>query len=130
MLRPSRLNGGTMAQSFSRAENPSSASRILCLGISHREAPVELRERMTLSPDRLKSLLAGPGPAKAGSGLAVLSEIAVLSTCNRLEVYAVSGGESFQDLIRFASEAPPGCRRKSFLGGAPKEREAVVHLSA
>ncbi len=118
-----------MAQSFSRAENPSSASRILCLGISHREAPVELRERMTLSPDRLKSLLAGPGPAKAGSGLAVLSEIAVLSTCNRLEVYAVSGGESFQDLIDFASEST-GVQKSEILSLAArrKDREAVAHL--
>ena len=84
---------------------------------------------MTLSPDRLKPLLAGPGPAKAGSGLAVLSEIAVLSTCNRLEVYAVSDGESFQDLIDFASEST-GVQKSEILSLAArrKDREAVAHL--
>ena len=53
-------------------------------------------------------------PAKARSGLAVLSGIAVLSTCNRLEVYAVSGGKSFQDLIDFASESTGVQKSESF----------------
>ena len=49
--------------------------RLVCLGLSHRTAPVELRERLTTL-----------GP-QAGSCPAVV-EHAVLSTCYRVELYA------------------------------------------
>ena len=49
--------------------------RLVCLGLSHRTAPVELRERLsTLGPE------AGRCPA--------VDEHAVLSTCYRVELYA------------------------------------------
>jgi len=51
---------------------------IVCLGVNHRTAPVDVRERLACS---LEQLL----PASAPSG-----EIALLSTCNRLEVYICS----------------------------------------
>ena len=49
--------------------------RLVCLGLSHRTAPVELRER-------LGSL--GPGAARCPA----VEEHAVLSTCYRVELYA------------------------------------------
>ena len=60
--------------------------RLVCLGLSHRTAPVELRERLsTLAPG------AGRCPAVA--------EHAVLSTCYRVELYAylTSGVEEARD---------------------------------
>jgi glutamyl-tRNA reductase len=53
--------------------------RLVLAGLSHRQAPVEVRERVALSPDRaawLSSELAAAG-----------SEAVCLSTCNRTEVY-------------------------------------------
>jgi glutamyl-tRNA reductase len=51
---------------------------IVCLGVNHRTAPVEVRERLACSLDQLL-------PSGAASG-----EMALLSTCNRLELYACS----------------------------------------
>jgi glutamyl-tRNA reductase len=59
---------------------------IVQLGLSHKTAPVEVRERLALAdlPGALRSLCPnnGCGPAPALEG-------AILSTCNRLELYAV-----------------------------------------
>jgi len=57
--------------------------RIYLLGQNHRTAPVELRERLALTSDkqaRLGDLLTDTGLVREG---------AVLSTCNRMELYAV-----------------------------------------
>ncbi|MBI3959224.1 MAG: glutamyl-tRNA reductase [Chloroflexi bacterium] len=51
---------------------------ITCLGVNHRTAPVEVRERLACTLDQLLS-------AGAPSG-----EVALLSTCNRLELYVCS----------------------------------------
>jgi len=60
---------------------------VACLGISHRTAPVALRERFALSPEaqrlRLASFDRDALRARHGIG-----ELAILSTCNRTEVYA------------------------------------------
>ena len=52
------------------------------MGLSHRTAPFDLLERVVLAPDAVGKLL----DDVAGSGYA--SEAMVLSTCNRVEVYA------------------------------------------
>ncbi|MBE7530404.1 MAG: glutamyl-tRNA reductase [Chloroflexi bacterium] len=51
---------------------------ILCLGLNHQTAPVSLRERLSCS----LAVLAGQMPT-------AVSELALLSTCNRIELYAV-----------------------------------------
>src|SRR5439155_1286465 len=53
-------------------------------GLSHRNAPVELREQLAVDEDKLRELLRDA----AASG--AVREVLVLSTCNRVEVYAVS----------------------------------------
>jgi glutamyl-tRNA reductase len=56
---------------------------ILLIGLSHRTAPIELRERVSFTPEEA---------ARAGDELrmrGVLSETLVLSTCNRSELYGV-----------------------------------------
>ena len=56
---------------------------LLVVGLSHRTAPVPVLERVTVAepnlPKVLGQLLAAPS----------VSEAMVLSTCNRVEVYAV-----------------------------------------
>ncbi len=54
---------------------------LLVLGLNHKTAPVDIRERITFGPDiivgALRSLLEKPG----------LAEAVILSTCNRTEIY-------------------------------------------
>lgn len=63
--------------------------RLLALGLSHQTAPVALREKVAFGPERLPAalaaLLARPG----------VEEAAVVSTCNRTEIYC-SVGEGFE----------------------------------
>lgn len=57
---------------------------IIIVGLSHRTASVDLRERVTIDENELPSALchihALPG----------IEEVLILSTCNRLEIYAVA----------------------------------------
>ncbi len=55
---------------------------IVVVGLNHRVAPVEVRERFCIDEGRLPSVL--------GELEAIARERVVLSTCNRLEVYAVA----------------------------------------
>lgn len=62
-------------------------NRIVCLGLSHHTAPLALRERISCSlPEEHGLLEAVEDGSDRFSGLA---EIALLSTCNRIELYAV-----------------------------------------
>lgn len=54
---------------------------LFCLGISHHTAPVELRERIALSPSAAEAALRDLHARHPGA------EAAILSTCNRTEFY-------------------------------------------
>jgi len=58
--------------------------RILLIGVNHRSAAVEVRERLAFSPQQVQQATAELRQA----GLA--SEIVILSTCNRSEIYAAA----------------------------------------
>ena len=73
--------------------------RLLAVGLSHRTAPVELRETVDFSRKGLESALAEL--ASRGIG----RELVVLSTCNRAEIYAVAETDETADHIgRFFSD--------------------------
>ena len=81
---------------------------VLCLGLNHRTAPVELRERLNYPASALKAALArfGCGHDSQPAGL---TEFAILATCNRLELYALAPLDSelcdlFTTLINFLVE--------------------------
>jgi glutamyl-tRNA reductase len=62
---------------------------LLVLGLNHRTAPVEVRERIVFAAERLPRALADLG-AQPG-----VQEALIVSTCNRTEVYAVgAAGET------------------------------------
>lgn len=73
---------------------------VVVVGLSHRTAPLELLERMAMRDDRLPKALADLVARD------FLSEAVVLSTCHRVEVYAVA--ERFHgamaDVRHFLSE--------------------------
>ncbi len=58
---------------------------LLVLGLNHRTAPIEVRERIVFDAERL------PGALASLRALPGMSEAAIVSTCNRTEVYAVGG---------------------------------------
>src|SRR5690606_8897808 len=62
-------------------------ARLFVLGINHQTAPVSLRERVAFAADAVPVALA------ALRGLPQVREAALLSTCNRTEVYAVADDE-------------------------------------
>src|SRR5271154_5678177 len=68
--------------------------KLLLTGVNHKTAPVELREQLAISPERLsdatRALLAFPG----------VHEAMILSTCNRVEMLACHEASS-PDLLNF-----------------------------
>lgn len=56
----------------------------LALGINHRTASVDVRERVAFAPERLQAAL------REACEEANLREVAILSTCNRMELYCVA----------------------------------------
>ncbi|MGE5508824.1 MAG: glutamyl-tRNA reductase [Chitinophagales bacterium] len=67
------------------------------LGLNHKTAPVEVRERLSLAGERCSAAL------QELIGRPVLDEVVVLSTCNRTEVYAAcqSARSGLQTLMEF-----------------------------
>lgn len=56
---------------------------VLVVGLSHRSAPVRVLERAAIAPDQV------PGMLTRAASAPHVGEVLVLSTCNRVEVYAV-----------------------------------------
>jgi glutamyl-tRNA reductase len=53
-------------------------------GLSHKNAPISLREQIAVDEDKLREIL------RDVQGAGVAAEVVILSTCNRVEVYAVA----------------------------------------
>lgn len=74
---------------------------VVVIGLNHRSSPVELRERFAFPESRLS----GAMEAIRTSGIA--SEVVILSTCNRVEIYAetdLAPQKAFDALIDFLRE--------------------------
>jgi len=90
---------------------------IVCVGLSHREAPIAVREQLAVPEglflERLRELRALPG----------VREAMLLSTCNRLEIFAVTEGRgSGEDLLeQLGAQAAPHARCRF-------DEEALRHL--
>jgi glutamyl-tRNA reductase len=73
---------------------------IAVVGLSHKTAPVEVREKLSIPEAKVESvtqeLLSYPH----------IEEVAILSTCNRLEIYVVATetGQGVQELSQFLSD--------------------------
>ena len=71
---------------------------LVLIGLNHKTAPVEIRERVSFAPEKVPEML------EELRNLPQLTECAVLSTCNRTEFYAVTNKEAdtaYQDLTHF-----------------------------
>ena len=80
---------------------------VLVVGVSHRTAPVRLLEQVAVG---LRDNVATVAELRAAAG-GVVDEVVVLSTCNRVEVYADSDGfhagvDAVSDLLSRSSGVP------------------------
>src|SRR5689334_9728934 len=74
---------------------------ILCLGLNHNSAPLVVREKLALDEDIVRIALAR---LACGHIDTPLSELIIISTCNRVEVYAISNKIAFSEMEVFLSE--------------------------
>jgi glutamyl-tRNA reductase len=71
---------------------------LLALGINHKTAPVDVRERVAFAPESMAEAM------RAAKVSADLKEIAILSTCNRTELYCSSKLEGSRALLEWLGE--------------------------
>ncbi len=72
---------------------------IVVVGLSHRTAPVEVRERLAAGADALPAVLARLAARSE------LAEVMFLSTCNRVEVFALARAGVAEDGVEVALRA-------------------------
>jgi len=94
---------------------------LIVAGVSHHTAPLELRERLVVSPAETD---AAAQRILTASGA---REIVLLSTCNRTEVYGVEGDADAVPAILSAFSALLGQDVAPF-GYVRRDRDAVAHL--
>jgi len=71
---------------------------LLTLGINHKTAPVAIRERVAFAPEDLKEAL------RQVCSASQLQEAAILSTCNRTEVYCSAESSDARRILAWMSE--------------------------
>lgn len=71
---------------------------LITLGINHKTAPLELRERLAFTPQSL------PEALSSLKKLEHINEASILSTCNRTELYCVTGEDNDQKIIQWFSQ--------------------------
>ena len=71
---------------------------LLTLGLNHNTAPLEIREKVVFAPDRITNSL------QSLTNLSSVEEAAILSTCNRTEIYCDLTHQHPEDLIAWLAE--------------------------
>jgi len=114
---------------------------ILLVGLNHRTAPIELREQLALSERSLAHALAelpvhptvfnGDPALGLRDAAPALREGVILSTCNRLEVYAIAreiggGRAAVENFLSRLHRIPPGLLRPHLY--FMHDQDAAVHL--
>lgn len=98
---------------------------LLVVGINHKSAPLDLRERVNFAPEQMEAALAEALDA------ARLDEVAILSTCNRTEIFAVASDDedarqrALEWLGRYHDIDTGEVRSCSY---SLREREALRHM--
>ncbi len=71
---------------------------LITLGINHKTAPLDLRERLAFTPQSLPEALASL------KKLGHIDEASILSTCNRTEIYCVTSADNDQAIVQWFSQ--------------------------
>ena len=76
---------------------------LIVIGLNHKTAPIEIRERLAFPEDRIEMAL------HQVKSLPSLKENMILSTCNRVEIYAAAREieNAILDLKHFLSDTTP-----------------------
>ena len=96
---------------------------VFALGLSHQTAPVEIRERLAFTPERLGEAL------HSMRDIPGINECAIVSTCNRTELYACGDDAdptALADWIHVWHGARAGEFQRHLF--ALEQRRAVIHL--
>ncbi|BAC89159.1 glutamyl-tRNA reductase [Gloeobacter violaceus] len=99
--------------------------QIAVIGLSHRTAPVEIRERVSIAEGQV------PEYVSRLRSCSQVAECAILSTCNRLEIYTVlrDSEHGLREVTRFLAESKgvllPTLQRHLFV---LLHQDAVMHL--
>jgi glutamyl-tRNA reductase len=100
-------------------------SEVLCLGISFKTAPVALRERLAMTPGPAGDFL------REVTAVDSISEAALISTCNRSELYVVSSNPVAAESAALGLLATRAGIRPTELADAiyaPRNCDAARHL--
>jgi glutamyl-tRNA reductase len=100
-------------------------SEVLCLGVSFKTAPVALRERLAMSDTRARTFLTDATAHES------VSEAAIISTCNRTELYVVSANPVAAESAMLGLLAQTANIRPTELADvlyAPRNCDAARHL--
>ncbi len=71
---------------------------LITLGINHKTAPLDLRERLAFTPQTL------PEALSSLKKLSHINEASILSTCNRTELYCVTNEDNDRAIIQWFSQ--------------------------
>jgi len=71
---------------------------LITVGINHKTAPLDLRERLAFTPQSL------PEALLSLKKLENIEEVSILSTCNRTEIYCVTSNDNDQAIIQWFSQ--------------------------
>ena len=74
---------------------------IYCLGLNHNTTPIKLREQLSLNENAIRSALAR---LACGHLSSAITELVMISTCNRIELYATSSQLAIAELEVFLSD--------------------------
>ena len=69
--------------------------QLLTIGLNHKSAPVDIRERLTFGPDIIVAALRSLLEQQA------VTEAVILSTCNRTEIYCALAGGDREDIYNW-----------------------------
>src|SRR5262245_55621942 len=97
--------------------------KLFAVGLSHKTAPVELREQLALQRSHLVDA------AEVLKWFGHLDEIVLLSTCNRIEIYGTTkgSGSNVKSLFQFLSPGTQDLAPHIYLH---EDQHAVRHLFA
>src|SRR5690625_7269445 len=95
---------------------------LLAFGINHTTAPLAIREKMAFAPETLEQAL------QEARDQVQLQEVAILSPCNRSEVY-VAGDAELERLMRWlADHSQMGANELRDWWYCFQDEEAVRHM--
>jgi glutamyl-tRNA reductase len=96
---------------------------VFAFGINHKTAPVEIRERVAFTPERL------PEALQQLVGQGNVSEAAILSTCNRTELYCGMTDDNTEQVLQWFHNFHHLAREEvEPYFYAHSEREAIQHI--